>query len=230
MQNINITIQLNANEYRVYNPYRNEYSTIDSINYYKLSHKYDMLKGKGYEANDDSLIRYYIEFKKWNDELFKNGVDAFTYKYNNQLAVFETFYKLSNKTLYDIKKDSNIIMETECKYFEGCNNGGLQYCLNGRYQCYGYDFNAFYPRMLGDKDYDMQIPIKEGAQIKVNNLLDLKYGFYNVLIECEDENFNKIFKYSKKYIYTHYALQFAKTHQAEFNISITLNFSVVLLA
>lgn len=223
----NFYFQTKNNEFRCYTPRFNEYKTINNSELHELQNRYEIFYG--YDATDLGALNYYNDFMIWNKELFESGLDAFTFSYSNKLAVMRCFKKYLNKNIYDYRifeKDGireNIIGEIESFYFENCNNGCLIYCENGTYkECYGYDYKSFYPWALGKSDF--KIPLKEGRLVKLKRLdkNKIKYGFYNVLIQSDDPRFLKIFKYSKKNIYTHYSLLFAYKHQQEFNIKIEL--------
>ena len=217
---INIYYQVKNDEYRVYVPWTNELKTVDKDTLYKITHKYELMAGYNqHEDMDINLQHYYLDFKKWNDELFKNGIDAYTHSYNNDLAVLRAFTKYSS---FDIH-NKETIEEIETKYFEACNNGYLESCVAGTYECYGYDMNSFYPRLLGDSK--LKIPIKAGKEYKLHTIdkFNLKFGFYKVVIECYHEDFVKIFKFSEDNTYTHYSLLFAYMYQKEYDIKIELN-------
>ena len=209
-----------GNMFRVYNPISKTFKTIDYNEKNTLSHKYEVMQG--YDASDEGIVEYYIDFKKWNNELSECSISKFTDYYNNDFAVLNTFNKFSNKNIYS----KSIIGNIESDYFESCHNGGLAFCINGTYKnCYGYDYSSFYPRILGSKCHDLKLPSKEGKLMKIDTLdfSNIQYGFYHVKIECDDDRFLKIFKYSKKNVYTHYSLLFAIQHQQEFNIRINLD-------
>lgn len=219
----NITYKVNHDEYRILvlnNSKKVEcYKTVSKDEYYNLQNKYEMMNGYSDDNIDQNLFNYYKDFYKWNNELYQEGIDTFYYSYYNDLAVIKTFSKLSS---FDLKNNDHIT-EIETKYFEGCNNGYLEYGCPGEFQSYGYDMNGFYPRMLGENK--LKIPIKEGYEVKLSTLdkYNLKFGFYKVIIECYDEDFVKIFKFSENNIYTHYSLLFAYNYQNEYDIKIELN-------
>ena len=124
---INIYYQVKNDEYRVYVPWTNELKTVDKDTLYKITHKYEMMAGYNkHEDIDINLQEYYLDFKKWNDQLFKNGIDAYTHSYNNGLEVLRAFTKYSS---FDLR-NKKTIEETETKYFEACNNGYLESCDN----------------------------------------------------------------------------------------------------
>ena len=58
----------------------------------------------------------------------------------------------------------------EAKWFSMCHNGGIQYCEVGEHDSYGYDFNMYYPRLLGDKNFTyFQFPTKKGTEQTITN-------------------------------------------------------------
>ena len=70
-----------------------------------------------------------------------------------------------------------------------------------------YDFSFFYPSIMSAKDY--YVPSKKG-QIKefIEIPQKFQFGIYNIKIISDDENFNKVFSFSKDDHYTHYSLNF----------------------
>lgn len=229
----NFYFQIKNNDFRIYTVLlasyekKGTFKTINTQELFSLPIRYEMMKG--YDANDEGLLQYFNDFYKWNGQLFleikNSGIDAFTYSYNNKMAVIKTFKKHCNKKIYNLEKNTCIVDAVESFYFENCFNGGLTCCLNGTYECYGYDYNSFYPRILGDMKFaDFLIPLNAGKKVKLEHLIkeEVQYGFYNVKITCTNESFLKIFKFCKKNIYTHYSLLFAFKHQEEFNIKIEL--------
>ena len=199
----------------------------------KYGNRYEMMGG--YEASDEGLKKYSVDFYKSNGEIFAQKklnnmgikeINAFSFSCNNKFHVVRTFKQLCNEDVYILKETKgNNIEDIESYYFEHCFNGGLINCDNGTYECYGYDHKKFYPMILGSVKYsDFKIPIREGRCVKLETLdkTNIKFGFYNVKITCTSIIFNKLFKYSRKHIYTQYSLLFAFKHQEEFNVKIDL--------
>ena len=224
-----IYYKLNDNQYRIYDPYTNygTFKTVSHTDYRKIKKRYEMLAG--YENSDNGLLMYYKDFKIWNQELLshynihKSHLTYFMFKDNNDLNIVETFYNFS-KNVYDLKYNHyDVIDYKESKYFEWCNNGGLMWCDSGIYNCYGYDYNSFFPRLLGTNKFKLQIPLNKGREIKLKTLdyNNIKFGFYKVKIDCSNKRF--FFNYSKDNTYTHYSLLDAIKHQKEFDIKIELN-------
>ena len=177
---------------------------------------------KKYTADDASLIQYYSDIKIASEELkasyelkgfdylketpFKSG-DGFFY-HTHQSNIVRLFKKKASKNLdWQKWKPIDII---EAKWFKMSSNGALQYCKPGTYQAYGYDFNMYYPRLLGDKRFSqLQIPTTGGKEYILTDLTSIQYGFYRVNLTCNDPNISTIFSFSKDNVYTHYSLNFA---------------------
>ena len=214
-----IFYKVNDNEYRVFAPWTNEFKTVTKDIIYSIKHKYEMMKGYNNLNMDINLRLFYCDFHVWNNELYQNDLDSFTYSFKNDHAVIRAFTKNSTFDLHNKEH----IEEVETKYFECCNNGYLESCTMGEYDCYGYDMNSFYPRILGESK--LKIPLKAGYEIKLDTLdkYNLKHGFYKVVITCNHPDFLKIFRFSEDNTYTNYSLSFAFMYQSEYDIKIDLN-------
>jgi hypothetical protein len=226
--------KLANNFFRVYDG-----STIETCKYRpeKVS-VFEMTKKGGYTATDESLIKYYSDIKVASDELnaskeLENPKNPFDYLGSCQNKDGSTFYRTHNSNVLTILKMKSPkawrqyekIDAVEANWFEKCHNGGIQYCQVGEHDSYGYDFNMYYPRLLGDKNFTyFQFPTKKGKEQIITNLDSIQYGFYRVKIHCDDANISKVFKFSKDDVYTHYSLKFAfelrKKHN--FNMDIEL--------
>jgi hypothetical protein len=226
--------KLANNFFRVYDG-----STLETCKYRpeKVS-VFEMMKKGGYTGTDESLIKYYSDIKVASDELnaseeLENSKNPFDYLGSCQNKDGSTFYRTHNSNVLTILKMKSPkawrkyekIDAVEAKWFEKCHNGGIQYCQVGEHDSYGYDFNMYYPRLLGDKNFTyFQFPTKKGTEQIITNLDNIQYGLYRVKIQCDDANISKVFKFSKDDVYTHYSLKFAfelrKKHN--FNIDIEL--------
>jgi hypothetical protein len=225
----NVYFKLADDQYRVFNPIFKEFTTMQYEDFKRLNMKYEMFEG--YEATDEGLWAFYKDFDKWNKELKahydeqKSHLTYFYFRYNNEMHVIETFYNYA-KPKFDLKRNNySTIKYRESSYFERCNNGGLMFSDAGIYNCIGYDYNSFFPRLLGDDAFDLKIPLESGKEYKLESLdyNNIAFGFYNVKIECNDKRF--FFNYSKDDVYTHYSLLDAIKYKDQFNIKITLNMS-----
>jgi hypothetical protein len=190
---------------------------------------------KGYTADDKSLIQYYSDIKVASEELKASyelkGFDYLKEKpYKDEDKTFYRTHQSNIVSIFRMKanpiwKDWEAIDITEAKWYKMSANGPLQYCQPGEYNAFGYDFNIYYPRLMGDKRFsDLQIPTTGGTEYTLTDLTSIKYGFYRVKLTCNDPNISKIFSFSKDNVYTHYSLNFAyeliKKHN--FNIDIEL--------
>jgi len=194
-------------------------SDIETTKYLPKNVSLFYMTKKGYEATDESLIQYYHDIKVASDELCNSEeLRGFDYIKPFQMEDGKLFYKshTSNvKTIFNMKapqgwKKHDEIDITEASWFKKSQNGGLQYCKPGEYQSYGYDFNMFYPRMLGDKRFsELQIPTKRGRETVLTEIpATLKYGFYRINITCNNPNLKKVFNLSHENVYTHYSVSF----------------------
>lgn len=209
-----VYFKTSQNIFRIYDG-----SDIETTKYLPKNISLFYMTKKGYEATDESLIQYYHDIKVASDELCNSEeLRGFDYIKPFQMEDGKLFHKshTSNvKTIFNMKapqgwKKHDEIDITEASWFKKSQNGGLQYCKPGEYQSYGYDFNMFYPRMLGDKRFsDLQIPIKRGIETVMTELpATLKYGFYRINIISNNPNFKKVFSLSQENVYTHYSVSF----------------------
>ena len=177
-------------EYRLYEPVCKQFSTKDALG----TKEYIMFHTiKGYESNDEDLVRFANDFQKDCDELKKATALNIHYEkyYNHNSAVEMTFKRLC-KGLYEDHDNIDIV---EAGWMNKCFNSGLQYCKAGTYKSYGYDFSAYYPLIMADDK--LLIPCKKGKEMMLKKLPkyrdDLEFGFYRVSITCQNDDFRKIF-------------------------------------
>lgn len=202
---------------------KDEYGTFNNSREMKNYHFFQLLKG--YEKNVESLKQFKKDFNKWRMNILAS-TKSFDYKqfYNHNAAV-RSFYNIHCSP--KVKKyNMDEITLTEYKYYEKCFNTGLTYInkdvIDEEIDCFGYDFKRYYPTILNSKT--MKIPTKQGIEKKYTSLSSkLKYGIYNVKISCDNDEFNKMFSYSKFHHYTHFSLQFARDNALKYDISIELN-------
>ena len=179
---------------------------------------------KGYDANDEGLIKFVNDFKNWYNEIRYNDILKIEYtKYYSHACVVEnTFKRLTPKHLYESHEQ---IKFEENEWFNACHCGGLTFCDAGTYDCYGYDFKSQYPNILNSDDF--KIPTKAGIPTFIKKLpksksLIMGSGIYRVDIQCSDNNFKKIFAFSKSNTYVDIYLKFALKHQKQFDVKIEL--------
>ena len=206
---------MTSNTYRTFVYYENEkahqYTMIDidngEISHDKAllfkSHRFEMTKG--YQATEDGLRQYAEDFKRWNEELKQHKID-YTKYYSHMTAVVTTFMRYGKKQY----KEHTPIGQSEAQWMDKCNNGGLSYYdENGEFDCYAYDFKAFYPWLLNGTT---KIPTRAGTEHRLTSLPDkiTQAGYYRVRIECNDPEIKKLFSFSKHHTYTHQSLTHAK--------------------
>jgi hypothetical protein len=188
---------------------------------------------KSYKATDEELVRYYHDIKIASDELRNSDeLRGFNYLQEFEMQDGNMYYRshTSNiKTIFNLKAQTNHKQheEIDCvedEWYEKCHNGGLVFLKPGEHQSYSYDFNMFYPRLLGDKRFsDFQIPTKRGKETVLTELpATLKYGFYRISVTCDNPNFKTIFSLSQENVYTHYSVSFLleliRKHNFKINI------------
>ena len=175
---------------------------------------------KKYTADDASLIQYYSDIRVASEELKASyelkGFDYLTEKeYKDKDSMFYRTHQSNIVSIFRMKankiwKKWEQIDIIEANWYKLSSNGGLQFCKSGEYNTFGYDFNIYYPRLLGDKRFsDLQIPTTGGAEHILTDLSLIKFGFYRVKLTCNDPNITKVFSFSKHNVYTHYSLNFA---------------------
>jgi len=225
-KNYIVYFKLQNNSFRVFHA---ENEKIETLIYLPDNKSKFYLSGK-YEATDEDLTRYGRDILIASEELKTSKIlYDFDYITPTKLDNGKMFYRThtSNIERLFLMKGKKYITKhepinlTEAKWFKKCNNGGLQYCIPGTYDCFGYDFSNYYASIMASDEF--KIPIKPGEE-KYIELLDkkIKFGFYHVRIGCLDEDFNKMFSYSPNNIYTSYSLKFALKYQETYDVNIEL--------
>ena len=218
------------NEYIVYSSETNSITTMRYVHWSKLERTYHMLPP--FEASEKGLFEYAEKFKEWATELKDHKIylnrnqnfriNASFYYTLHHLA--RGFYKRVTKGKFEHHEPKTAI---ENSYIEDCYNGGLLYCDDddGEYiESYAYDYTFDYPKcMASDKLF---IPNKAGKEYKLNKIPDvndLKTGFYRVKITCKNNDFCKLFSFSKKHTYTDRSIIQALKYKDKFDVKIELN-------
>jgi hypothetical protein len=126
-------------------------------------------------------------------------------------------------------KNHDPILFEEYMWMKRCHLGGIQY-LNPKYEdkkvkSYGYDYRGYYGMILNSKK--LKIPTKHGNEVTLEELpakySELEPGYYHVKITSDDDDFNKIFAFSKKdNVYLDISLAQAMKFKKSFNVSIEL--------
>ena len=125
------------------------------------------------------------------------------------------------KEIKGIDKEEFIILEKP-------NSGGLQSFdknfAGKEKQYYGYDFNSFYPYVLGMSRLKVPIGKPEFYNYETEDFdfSNLNYGIYKVRILCNDFNFNKKFAFNKKDWYSHIDIQTAYKNKEKYGIDLIL--------
>lgn len=217
-----ISFKQNDGRHRVYDADTHTISTMNELP--KDICKFNMLTVDDNQATDKDLLAYAKMFMAWCRELrfAKNGL---SFKYVDPAHSFSDYVAVTTyfKARCDFK-DHEPINAVEYIWFEKCANSGIQY-LNkvGVTQTgLGYDFKNQYALALHS---DKMIPTKPGKEKTLDSLpkrKDLKHGIYLVKITCDNENFRKMFAFSRHHGYLHESLAFAMKHQKRFNVKIEL--------
>lgn len=193
-------------------------------------------KNKKYIADDESLKKYAEDLYKDKQELLKKtGFNYFYYTnkkgekiVGNHSSCIERFFKMyptKQKTDGQVfYKMMERITPEEVELFKMTYNGYLQYINKGEHTVYGYDYKGFYQCILDNDEFI--IPMKAGKYKTIKNfpkdLKFLSFGFIFVKISCDNEDFKKIFMFSKDNCYTTYSVKFALKYQTKYNVNIEI--------
>lgn len=206
--------------------YCQEDNTYETTDLYTMTRSETRVKNrayflfKGYDATDEGLLQFANDFSKWRNEIQTDKIFKFDYKKykNHSDATRQFLIMMCKKKLEEFDAIDNI----EFKWIERCANNGLQSCTLGKYDCYGYDGKAFYGTTMASDSF--RLPTRKGREmtIKEINLKDLKIGMYHVRITSNDENFRKIFAFSKHDVYTDVSILYAYMCQNTMQVTIEL--------
>lgn len=191
----------------------------------------DKFKGyemfKGYEASHEGLKLFQKDMRTWIYQLRKNKTKAIYYDfyYSHHCAVEGIIKNLSTNWYNQTGKTCTHgkIEEREFKWMEKTPNSGQMYCKKGTSNCYGYDKKKFYGNVLSMETF--RFPKNEGKETKLKKLPKkdkLKFGYYNVKITCDNDDFRKIFMFKKDNYYTNISLYQAMKHKKKFDVTIEL--------
>ncbi len=192
------------------------------INLPRDTTKFTMLKYNDNTKCDEDLIAYLDLFKNWCDEIRYSGIGFFRYdlSYNDQTATIRFF----NRTCLKNYKDHEPITYEEYTYMQKTPNYGIQYLLEGKKDViidgYSYDFKNFYGLVMNSRKL---IPTKPGKEYTLKKLPKiLKHGFYKVSIQSTNNNFYKIFSFTKDNMYLHEDVERALKFKDVYDVSINL--------
>jgi hypothetical protein len=135
------------------------------------------------------------------------------------MAVSRTFNIFCLKNYKNHEKISKI----EYQWMEKCSLAGQQYLKekDSTFNLSSYDYKSYYGLILNSKD--LKIPTKQGKEFFLKELeYHLKPGYYRVEITCENDEFLKIFTFSKHNVYLDISLSFALKYQKQFDVKINL--------
>eukprot|EP01039_Chlorochromonas_danica_P011598 gene11598-12997_t len=181
-----------------------------------------MLNCHDNDATDEDLLEYAKNFQRWSDELKKSSlkIDYANY-HSDYTAVTCTFNRYCKKNYADHEP----ITTTEYSWFERCANNGIAYLKEKdvKTETHSYDFKNQYGLILNSVH---NIPTKAGKEVTLKKLpcceYDLEHGFYHVSITSDNDNFRKMFVYSKHNVYVETSLMFAMEHAKKYGVKIEL--------
>ena len=193
------------------------FETLDYLPDQKEIHHFEMFKG--YDANDDGLVKFKSDMIRWNEELKNNDILSIDYfKYYTHYSAVELTFKRLCKGKYE---DHEPIDATESKWIENTHNGGLTYCQVGIHDSFGFDFSSFYPSLMGQ--YKFILPNKKGSEMFLMVIPKvISLGFYRVKITSEHEHATKLFAFSPEHTYNNISLSHAMDLQHNFGFNIEL--------
>ncbi len=186
--------------------------------------RFIMLSVNDNVATDESLKEYGENFKIWCEQL-KNSdlkIDYANY-YSDYTAVTCVF----NRFCLKFYKEHQPISTVEYEWMDKCPNYGLQYIdtkvIKKTIDAYSYDYKNQYAQCLCS---DYKIPSKQGKEIFLQELdmKNLQYGYYHVKVISDNENFKKIFSFSKNNVYHYYSLKLACKYKEKFDVKFELEF------
>lgn len=172
--------------------------------------------------DEEGLMRYVKDFKTWNWELQKHSIMYSNYSSDVMAGLLffqrnaSKYFIIGNKEkgTYNTFIGHDDIDFVEYRWIQNCYNAGNMY-FNDKYkdkevQCYSYDFNMNYPRLLGETGVD--IPTKKGKETTLTELPvrgSVQMGYYHVRITSNSQRMKKLFSFSPSHTYTHLDLEFA---------------------
>jgi hypothetical protein len=186
--------------------------------------RFDMLTQKDGENTDAFALKYLDRFNAWCDQIKGKVIKDFDYRnqYTNAFNVSRVFNYYCSRH-YSNTHDR--VSSAECKWMKKCNNAGLMY-LNPKYtnktvKSFGYDYRGYYPLLLNSDK--LLIPTKQGAEHTLKALptkrSKLQPGYYHCMITSDDNDFRKIFAFSRDNVYLDtQAMRYSKA----FNVKIEL--------
>ncbi len=218
-----ISFRLQSGQNRVYDPETDEITTMDILP--QSIGRFIMLNVDDNEASDEDLREYAKNFKEW---CFQMKTSNLAIDYANCYSDYTAVTRIFNRFCLKFYKDHEEITPTEFKWQEKCSNCGMQYIKtdikNTTLNCFSYDYKNQYGLALNS---EYKISSKQGKEVILNQLPEydkIEYGYYHVKIQSNDENFKKVFMFSKENVYHSYSLLQAMEYidVYEMNINIEL--------
>ena len=175
------------------------------------SKKYTLIRLNKYSKHK-TLENVYNETKLQREELLKasnNKIDIYRFRNLNDMILGQ--FRMRSEALTEPEN----INAQEAVYISNAYKGGLMWCETN-YECelFEYDINSMYSSAMCNQYF--HFPIKSGHFTKITQdsfmkLEYFKYGIYKcIVINNEDEKFNKLFRFNDLNYYTHYDLTRAK--------------------
>jgi len=224
--------KLPSYNFRIYDYETKQLSTSKTLDFkcnqfeYKPKHVED--------KTDDKLIEYaeILIFERnqiLSSKALKLKFDYFdnSFKYSDDKIFYRNHSNNIKNFLKRFMKKDHLEYDPidiyEEKYYASTYRAGLTYAKPGIYDCWTYDFKFFYPIIMSSKEF--MISKKKGEIKKISKIKSkFEYGVYNIQINSNDENFNKVFAFSEDNYYTHHSLNFVSWYNKKYkaNIQMTL--------
>lgn len=226
-----IKYQLKDGSWRLLDSVTRKFTTMESFS--KVSEpRFDMLAQSDGENTDEFALTYLDRFNKWCDEIkgivIRSKIGDKEYDYRNQFTDVYNVARVFNYYCGRNFKNHEQISPVEYRWMQKCNNAGLMY-LNPKYvdktvKSYGYDYRGYYPLLLNSDE--LLIPTKQGTERTLKALptkrSKLQPGYYHCMITSDDDDFRKIFSFSRDNVYLDISLAQAMRYSKAFSVKIEL--------
>lgn len=178
---------------------------------YKKKYTCIFMTSKDLLSNIEDVYKMYMTSAKALKEATNGGVDLCKTGAFPKTAI-ALWVKLGfNK---DIKIEPERLSKEEEYLIITCTTGPIIFGLKYEGIGYQYDFKSFYLSLLSSLNF--LVPIKQGKAHSIKKLDEMKpyskymYGYYRCKIEIsDDENIDRLFRFNKANIYTHFDLESA---------------------
>ena len=208
------TYKMFDNKWMLYDSYTKTFQIVDKL---PLKHKIFYVLFKDYDYTESGLLKFVCDFRQWTKEILKSLRINYEYGYSHTLSIDLIIKKLCPKSLFEHEPIDRI----EYIWMEKATKSPFMFCIPGTYKSYGYDFKSCYAYVMSQKSF--KIPTKKGKEILLKELpIEIKFGYYHVLIKSDNSESHKIFRFNVNNIYTHMSLKFALKYANQFNFEINL--------